>query len=330
MLKVIVVGLGPIGLNAAKTVAADKTLKLVGLVDIDPAKIGKTLGELTGGGKGGPKVVATIAEAAKSKPQVAIVTTASHFAKVAPTLRECMKRKMHVVSSCEEMSYPAYLNPALTKKIDAEAKKAKVALLGTGVNPGFVMDYLPVVFSSQVAKVTGIKAIRRVDAATRRKPLQAKVGATMTKEQFYDLKKKNAIGHMGIAESVALMAAGLGRKVKKGSVKVGLEPLVAEQPIESLLGRIEPGKVRGMQNTASWSGDGLTIELDLIMALGTPSPHDRIEIDGPVPLRLTIEGGTPGDTATVAAMINGARVLPTATPGLHTMLTIPVCGGAGK
>ncbi len=330
MLKVIVVGLGPIGLNAAKTVAADKTLKLVGLVDIDAAKIGKSLNELLGQGKGGPKVVGSIADASNLGATVAIVTTASHFTKVAPTLRECMKYKMHVVSSCEEMAYPAYLNAALAKKIDAEAKKANLALLGTGVNPGFVMDYLPLVLSSQVAKVTGVKAIRRVDASTRRMPLQKKVGATMTKDQFYALKAKNAIGHMGIAESVAMIAAGLGRKVKKGSVKIGLEPLIAEKPIESLLGRIEKGRVRGMQNTAHWNGEGLSIELDLIMALGTPTPHDRIEIDGPVPLRMQIEGGTPGDTATVAAMINGARVLPTAPPGLHTMLTIPVCGGAGR
>jgi 4-hydroxy-tetrahydrodipicolinate reductase len=330
-LKVIVVGLGPIGLNAAKAVAEDKTLKLVGLVDIDPSKRGKTLGQLTGnGGKGGPKVVASIAEAAKAKPQVAIVTTASHFAKVAPTLRECIKRRMHVCSSCEEMSFPQYLNPVLAKKIDAEAKKAKVALLGTGVNPGFVMDYLPVVLSSQVAKVRGVKVFRRLDAATRRMPLQKKVGATMTTGEFAALKAKNAIGHMGIGESAAMIATGLGRKPKKGSVRIGLDPVIADRPMDSLLGRIEPGKVCGMRNTAKWSGEGLSVELDLIMAIGTTDPHDRVEIDGPVPLKLRIEGGTPGDTATVAAMLNGARVLPTAPPGLHTMLTIPACGGAGR
>lgn len=330
MLKVIVVGLGPIGLNAARTVMLDKTLKLVGVVDVDPAKVGRPLNELLGAGKGGLKVVASIADTAKARPSVAIVTTASSFTKVVPVLRECMKRRMHVVSSCEEMAYPAYLNPALAATIHAEAKKARVALLGTGVNPGFVMDYLPVVFSSQVAKVTGVRVIRRVDASTRRKPLQAKVGATMPRRQFLDLKARNAIGHMGIAESVALIAAGLGRKVAKGSVKVTLDPVIARKPMASLLGRIEPGRVCGMHNTARWHGDGLTIELDLTMAVGTPDPGDRVEIDGPVPLRVQIEGGTPGDTATVAAMINGARVLPTATPGLHTMLTIPVCGAAGR
>lgn len=331
-LKVIVVGLGPIGLNAAKTVVADKTLKLVGMVDIDPAKLGKTLGQLAGDAaiRGGPKVVASIAEAAKAKPEAAIVTTASHFAKVTPTLRELIKRKIHVVSSCEEMAFPPYQAAAMAKKIDAEARKAKVALLGTGVNPGFVMDYLPVVLSSQVAKVTGVKVFRRLDAATRRMPLQKKVGATMTVEEFNALKAKNAIGHMGIGESAAMIATGLGRKPKRGSVQIGLEPVIADRPMNSLLGTIEPGKVCGMRNTAKWSGDGLTVELDLIMAIGTSDPHDRVEIDGPVPLKLRIEGGTPGDTATVAAMLNGARVLPTAPPGLHTMLTVPVCGGAGR
>jgi 4-hydroxy-tetrahydrodipicolinate reductase len=186
------------------------------------------------------------------------------------------------------------------------------------------------VLSSQVAKVNAVKVIRRLDASTRRKPLQAKVGATMTVEQFNDLKRQNKIGHMGIGESCAMIVTALGRKCKKGSVQIGLEPLVAETSLDSLLGTIQPGRVRGMRNTAKWVGDDLTVELDLTMAIGTPDPADQVFIEGPVPLSLTIHGGTPGDTATVAAMINGARVLPTAPPGLHTMLTIPVCAGAGR
>ncbi|MCS7032691.1 MAG: dihydrodipicolinate reductase, partial [Phycisphaerae bacterium] len=326
--------LGPIGLAAARTVADDKTLKLVGLVDIDPAKVGKGLATLLQEpkrqGRPNPTVVGSIAEAVKARPDVAIVTTSSHFNDVIPTLRQCMRHKLHVVSSCEEMAFPQYQHPFLSKRIDGEARRAKVALLGTGVNPGFVMDYLPVVLSSQVAKVTRVRAVRRVDASTRRLPLQKKVGATLTREEFSALRDRKAIGHMGIAESVALIATGLGRTVRKNSVKVGLEPVIAEKPMDSLLGPIEPGRVCGMQNTASWKGDGLEIELDLIMALGTPNPHDRIEIDGPVPLRLTIEGGTPGDTATVAALVNGARVLPAVQPGLHTMLSVPVCGAKGR
>src|SRR5205085_11100110 len=125
-------------------------------------------------------------------------------------------------------------------------------------------------------------------------------------------------------ESVAMLAAGLGREVPPGVVKTTLEPVVAERELQSLLGTIKPGQVRGMRNTAHWSGDGLTIDLDLIMALGTADPPDAVEPAGATPLRLRIVGGTPGDTATVASLVNFVRVLPTSKPGLRTMLDVPV------
>jgi 4-hydroxy-tetrahydrodipicolinate reductase len=329
MIRVILIGLGPIGIAAAEKVLSDSGLQLVGLVDVDPKKIGKTLADVGGKVGGGPKIVGSISEAAMHGAGVAIVTTTSKFDKIIPTLRELMGHQIHVVSSCEEMSWPAYLYPDLAKKIDDEAKRANVALLGTGVNPGFVMDYFPVVFSSMVTHVSSVKVARYVDASTRRQPLQAKVGATMTVEHFNSLAREGKIGHMGIAESVAMLAHGLGREVKKGEVKITLDAVVADREMPSLLGTIKPGQVCGMQNTAKWSGQGLSIDLDLIMAIGTKDPHDVIEIGGPVPLKLRVEGGTPGDSATVASLVNFVRVLPGCTPGLKTMLDVPVAGAQG-
>jgi 4-hydroxy-tetrahydrodipicolinate reductase len=324
MLNVIVIGLGPIGINAAIAVQQDRGMKLVGLVDLDPAKLGKSLAQLNGGkSSAGPKVVSSIAATVSARPQVAIVTTASHFDRVAPTLRECIKRKLHVVSSCEEMSFPAFRHKRLAGEIDAEARRKKVALLGTGVNPGFVMDLLPVVLSSMVARVNGVKVIRRLDAAKRRVPLQAKVGATMTPEHFRGLAAAGKIGHMGIGESVAMIARGLGREARPKDVKITLDPVIADRKLDSALGGIAPGEVCGMRNTATWHGKDLSIELDLTMAVGTEDAQDRVELSGEVPLSLTIPGSTPGDTATVAAMINCARVLPIVTPGLKTMLDMP-------
>jgi 4-hydroxy-tetrahydrodipicolinate reductase len=196
-------------------------------------------------------------------------------------------------------------------------------MLGTGVNPGFVMDLLPLVLSSMVTEVAGVKVIRRLDAAKRRGPLQAKVGATMTPEHFRGLADQGKIGHMGIGESVAMIAAGLGRSAKPGEVTITLDPVIAEREMESLVGRIQPGMVCGMRNTAKWSGKGLTIELDLTMAVGAEDAQDRVELSGPVPLSLTIPGSTPGDTATVASLINGLRLLPDVAPGLKTMLDLP-------
>ena len=320
MSRVVVVGLGPIGIGAARAVLADPALKLVGLVDIDPAKVGKRVPEL----EGGPVVTPSLRAA--DRADVAIVSTTSRLDRMAPTLREALELGLHVVSSCEEMSFPTYRHPELAAQLDAEAQRAGKALLGTGVNPGFVMDLLPVVLSSMVLEVTGVRVVRRVDASTRRRPLQQKVGATMTREQFEALKAKNEIGHQGIAESVAMIVAGLGREAKSDSVEVTLDPVMADREIPSALGLIRPDQVRGMHNVARWSDGSLSIELDLIMAVGQPDPHDSIELTGPVPLKLQIPGGTPGDTATVAALVNCARALPRARPGLRTMLDAGVCG----
>ena len=191
MIRVVVVGLGPIGIGAARAVLADPGMKLVGLVDIDPAKVSKTVPEL----EGGPVVSKSLKEGAGGGADVAIITTTSKLDRMAPTLREALALGLHVVSSCEEMAWPKYRHPELAGQLDAEAKRAGRALLGTGVNPGFVMDLLPVVLSSMVLTANRVHVLRQLDASTRRRPLQQKVGATMTPEQFAGLKAKNEIGH---------------------------------------------------------------------------------------------------------------------------------------
>jgi 4-hydroxy-tetrahydrodipicolinate reductase len=186
------------------------------------------------------------------------------------------------------------------------------------------MDLLPLVLSSMVTKVTGVKVTRRLDASTRRLPLQAKVGATMTPEYFKELAADGKIGHMGIGESVAMLAAGLGRgNVKPSDINITLDPVIAPREMNSALGPIPQGMVCGMRNIARWAGKGLTIELDLTMAIGAQDPQDRVELSGPTPLTLIIPNSTPGDTATVAALMNCARVLPRVSPGLKTMLDLP-------
>lgn len=324
MSRIVVIGLGPIGIAAAKVVQQSADLTLAGLVDLDPAKLGKSLHELDASAIKSSPVVDSIDKV--EKPDVAIVCTTSFFDKAVPLLRACMAKKIHVTSSCEEMAWPKYRHAALAETIDAEAKKAGVALLGTGVNPGYVMDLLAVQLSSMLAKVTQVKCLRRVDALKRRLPLQQKVGSTMTVEHFNGLKKEGKIGHKGLAESIAMIAAGLGRVVNPGEVREDLVPVVADHQIECGLGIIEPGQVRGMHNTGFWQADGLTIQLDLLMACDEPNPRDEIELTGPVPLKVTIPGSTPGDSATVAALVNTARLLPKVSPGLKTMLDLPAAG----
>lgn len=335
MIRTAVIGLGPIGLATAMAVMQSAELSLTGLIDIDPAKAGRQLGELLHDSMGVKGPAATIASPAvvasidRVQADVLLVCTTSKLRDVAATLKQAIAAKCAVVSSCEEMAFPRYANGALADELDSAARQAGVALLGTGVNPGFVMDLLPVVLASMTRGVRAVEVVRRVDASTRRRPLQAKIGATMTPQQFQTLAGEHAIGHAGIAESAAMLGTGLGHEVAAGSVDVTLEPVLATEKLASLVGEIQPGQVCGMQNVAQWSGAGLSIKLDLTMAIGLADPHDRITIHSGHhhgPLTLTIPGSTPGDSATVASLINGARVIRRQRAGLLTMLDVTPLG----
>ncbi len=328
MLKIAIIGLGPIGLAAAKMVQRDQGLQLAGLIDIDPAKRGKRLVEIDDTADADGVAVVSDLDELDVTPDVAILSTTSYFDRMAPTLRQLMRRKIHVASSCEEMAWPWLRHPHLGDVINNEALDAGVTLVGTGVNPGFVMDLLPVVLSSMLARVQRVKVTRVVDALTRRLPLQRKIGSTMSVAQFNKLADDNKIGHMGMGESVTMLAQGLGRHPLRSEIKTTLEPVVADRQIECAFGTVQPGQVCGMHNMGSYVADGLVIELDLTMALAAIEPRDEIEIVGERTITTLIPGSTPGDTATVAALVNVARKLPTAPRGLRTMLDLIPCGCA--
>jgi 2,4-diaminopentanoate dehydrogenase len=334
MPKVIVIGLGAIGVSCAHAVRADRGLCLRGLVDKDPAKWGAALEDIGAQPECAPegrtalRVQPTLDKALEgdNAADVAIVCTSSDFVDVAATIQECLDHGLSVVSSCEQMAWPWYRHEALAQQVDAAAQAAGCAVLGTGVNPGFVMDSLAVSLAGVLRRVRKVRCVRRLDAGLRRLPLQKKVGATLSVEQFRELAAAGRMGHRGLAESAAMLAAGLGRKVEPGSVVELLEPVVTDRVCPCELGLIEPGRVAGMRNIARWEGDGLEIELDLTMAVGVEDAADRIEFDGPVHLRMRIPGATPGDSATVAMLVNQARQIRRVPAGLRTMLDMPPAG----
>jgi 4-hydroxy-tetrahydrodipicolinate reductase len=325
MLKLAIIGLGPIGIACARAAQRDQSLQLAGLVDIDPAKAGKRLVELDP--EADADDVAVVSDIDQlPECDVAILSTTSYFDRLAPTLRQLIRRKIHVSSSCEEMAWPWYKHPHLADVINGEALDAGVTLIGTGVNPGFVMDLLPIVMSSMLARIERVRVVRVVDALMRRLPLQRKIGSGMTVDHFKKLAREGKIGHMGLPESVVMLAQGLGRHPMHSEVRITLEPVVAERPIESALGIVEPGQVCGMHNTGTWSGEGLDVSLDLTMALAASDPRDQIDLVGEKSINVLIPGSTPGDTATVASLLNVARMLPKAPRGMKTMLDIPIAG----
>ncbi len=239
-----------------------------------------------------------------------------------PQLREIVAAGASIVSTCEELSYPWARQGALAAELDALARERGVAVLGTGVNPGFVMDLLPLVLSGVTSRVRAIHVRRVVDASARRGPLQRKIGAGITPADFTQRADRGAMGHVGLRESLHMLAAGLGWEVQ--DVTDTLEPVLAETEITTAHVRVRPGNVAGVHEVARGTTlSGKSVELDLAMYVGAPDPRDEVVIDGEPRIHMVIHGGIFGDTATAAIAANAIPVVRTATPGLRTMYELP-------
>lgn len=325
MIKVIIFGLGPIGRECARLVLSRPGLQLVGCVDNDPAKEGKELGKLLGGVKSrGLKVVPDISRLnIDLKDGVAIQTTGSFLKEVAPQLLPLLDRGLNVVSSAEELLLPFFTDPALAREIDQKAREKGVTVLGSGINPGFLLDYLPLVLCGVCQNVERIIACRVVDAATRRRPLQAKVGAGIELLEFEKRKAACSIGHVGLRESVAFLAEGMGWRLDK--IEGKLEPVIADRDFQTSYFPVPRGSVAGIHEVARGMVKGEEkILLDLSMYIGALEPRDLIIIEGNPRLEVRVKGGTPGDEASVAALVNSVVQVAEAPPGLLTLKELPL------
>ena len=317
-IRTVLFGVGAIGAGIGRLAAERAEIELVGAIDAAPDKAGRPLFEVLGTGSGGPAIAADAEAAlAELQPQLVLHATGSWLPDVLPQLIACAKAGANVVSTAEELSYPWVRHPELAKQLDAEARAGGATLLGTGINPGFVMDTLAVALSGVCQKVEAVRLARIVDVSTRREQLQRKVGVGLTSAAFRERAAAGHFGHVGLKESCWMLAAGLGWR------------------LDSLHEQIEPyapngDPAIGMHQTATGKANGRTvIEAAVHMSSGAEHPRDEIEIDGSPPVRMVIEGGIMGDTATAAIIVNAGRRVVDCAPGLVTMLDLPPIAGPG-
>ena len=324
--RVIQFGLGPIGQALAREILSRGDLELVGGVDRAPGMAGRPLEELLGPQAHGlPRVVPNLGDLAMPPPpRVVLHTTGSRLPEVLPQLEEILSSGYHCVSSCEELSYPALHHPELAKRLDALAQEHRVGLVGTGVNPGFILDLLPALLSTACRRVDRVRASRIVDVARRREPLQRKVGMGLSLDAYRTKEAaQGSMGHVGLGESAALLASALGWV--GGVVTEAGEPVLAEREVRVGALVIPPGSVLGTRTRATLSVEGTErIVLQVTIAAGVEVEEDRVQMEGDPPLMLVIPGGIPGDSATASILASVARRIPAVSPGLHTMLTLPV------
>jgi 4-hydroxy-tetrahydrodipicolinate reductase len=323
-IRIIQYGLGPIGSAVARHVTERAGLELVGAVDIDPAKFGRDVGDVIGLGRPlGLPVASKLSDLlARTKADVAIHTTSSYFDLFKGQIVEIMAAGLDVVTTAEELSFPWLAHPVEAAEIDAAARRAGKTVLGTGVNPGFVMDALPLFLTGICQRVDRIAVTRVIDASTRRGPFQAKIGSGLTVEAFQTRMAAGRMGHVGLPESVGMVFDTLGKKLAR--YESAVEPLVAGRLVETKHFTVQPGQVMGLKQVArAYTAGGEFMTLTFMAALETGEEGDTVQIFGKPDLEVKLKG-TNGDIATVAIAVNAVRRVLEAPPGLATMRDLPL------
>ncbi|HWZ24333.1 MAG TPA: dihydrodipicolinate reductase [Verrucomicrobiae bacterium] len=324
-IRAIQYGVGPIGASIASLMREKFAIEIIGAIDTDPTKVGRDLGEIVGASDApwGVKISDDASDVLGQAADVVIHSTSSSLPKVMDQLLACLEAESCVVSTCEELSYPYRTYPELAARLDKAAKEWGVALVGTGVNPGFVLDKLLVTLASVSQRIEHASGRRVVDASKRREPLQRKIGAGLSLDEFREKVTAGAIKHVGLPESVAMVADSLNLDVNE--ITETIDPVVATEKVQTQYLTVEPGQAAGVHQIARGLSNGKElVHLELQMYVGAKEPGDTVTLQGHPNISLIIPGGSPGDIATASVVVNSIPVILDAPAGLRTARDLPI------
>lgn len=326
MLRVLHLGLGPLGQKIVSDLQSRGVGRVVAVCDVSPALRGRRLSTIVKGSDPGVTVAGSLDEVTDwSSIDAAIVATSSDMRLCADTFRTLLERRLAVVTTCEEMTWPWLRHAELAQELDALCRSTGGRLLGTGVNPGYLMDAVPVFATTACKRVDAIEVHRYQDASSRRVPFQKKIGATLDMPGFRRGVKEGWLRHVGLGESLHFIAAAMNWRVD--SWKETIAPVKTARAMKCGLGPIRKGHACGVRQIATGVVNGRTrIKLVFQAAIGqkTPAPQDRVIIKGEPAIDLVFNAGVHGDIATSAITINSIQSLRAAPPGLHTMASVPL------
>ncbi len=329
--KTVLYGVGAVGSLIARFLLQKKGIEIVGAIDVAKEKVGRDLGDILGTVKPlGIKVSNdTHGILTKTKPHIVIHTTSSYLKDVFPQLQEIVRHGVDVVSTCEELSYPSLTEPQLAQKLDRLAKRNKATVLGTGINPGFLMDTLVITLTAPCQKIERVKAVRVMNAATRRVPFQKKIGAGLSKDSFHKaIEKRHITGHVGLEQSIAMIAAALSWKLEKIEASP-VEPVIAKKAVKSKAVKVKAGYAAGLRQIARGYKKGIeVITLDFQAYIGAEEEYDSVTIEGVPCINQRITPCVHGDTGTIAMVVNAIPRVINAPPGLVTMKDLPLPSAA--
>jgi len=328
--RVVQWGLGAMGSGMARLVLEKDGLELVGGIDMRADYVGKDLGEVLGASRKLGVVVTNDPAAVldKAKVDLVVIATTSWTKEQAPDLKKILSAGINCISIAEELAAPEAQNPALAAELDALAKANGVSLLGTGVNPGFVLDLLVVTLSGVCHSVERIEASRVNDLSPYGPTVMKTQGVGTTPEQFAaGVKDGSIVGHVGFPESIRMISDALGLGVTR--IQESREPIVSKVYRETPHVKVEPGMVAGCAHVAiGCAGEKPVIKLihpqQIHPHLEGQGTGDYINIYGKPEIHMSTGPEIAGGIATMGVAVNMIPHVVAATPGLKSMVDLPV------
>lgn len=329
--KVIIWGLGAMGGGMADMLLKKKGVDIVGVIGRG-AKIGTSMYDYIKTERGDRPDVLIQAEddVLKEKAADVVLLCTDSFTKDAfPRIKKIVEKKINVVSSAEEMAYPQAQSPELAAEIDRLAKENGVSVLGTGINPGLIMDLLVVLMTGCCEEVDSIVS-RRVNSLSPFGPVvMHEQGIGTTVEEFKKGVQDGTLsGHVGFHESIQMITDALGWKLS-APVTQSMEPIVTDVDRKSPYGFAKAGDVAGCAMKGFGYVDGeLKVEMDHPQQIEPEQvgvqTGDYVIIKGTPNINMVNSPEVPGGIGTIAMCVNMIPQTINANPGLHTMIDLPV------
>ncbi len=329
-IRVLQWGLGAMGSGMARLMLEKAGLKIVAAVDERPDFVGKDLGDVLNVDKKLGIIVTNKPEEVLNKEDVDIVViaTTSWTKEQLPDLRKILKAGINCISIAEEMSDPEAQNPDVSKELDALAKEHGVSILGTGVNPGYVLDLLVVVLTGGNHRVDRIEASRVNDLSPYGPTVMKTQGVGTTPEEFRaGVADGSIVGHVGFPESIHMISQALGLGVDR--IEENREPIISKVYRETPHVKVEPGMVAGCAHIGiGYRGDQEVVKLihpqQIHPHLEDQDTGDYINIYGKPEIHMAIKPEIAGGVTTMGIAVNMIPHLVAATPGLKRMIDLPV------
>ena len=329
--RVVLWGLGAMGSGIAKALMKRSNVEIVGVLKATESHVGKTLAEALGEGNCQVKITQDVAAVLQpGVADLAIISTASFTAAVKPQIEAAVRAGMHVITIAEEMAYPAAKSPELAKELDLLAKEYGVTVLGTGINPGFVLDSLIIALTGVCLEIESIHATRVNDLSEFGQMVMRTQGVGTTPQGFAaGLEDGSIVGHVGFPESMALIASSLGWQLDE--ITETREPIISKVERVTPQVVVAPGMVAGCRHVAYGKEKGrvriiLEHPQQVRPELAGVETGDYIRIKGTPDVNLAIQPEIPGGIGTIAMAVNMIPHVLEAAPGLTTMpeLRLPV------